>query len=71
MYGNVMLSVTHPQYMFYERKESSVAVRQDLTFEDAYFITDLEFSMDTEYYQLKKWNSKVLNVNQREDIKAT
>ncbi|KAL9037621.1 MAG: hypothetical protein Q9180_003614 [Flavoplaca navasiana] len=42
LYRKVMLFATHPQRMFYEPKGSSVAVRQDLTFEAASYITDLE-----------------------------
>ena len=70
MYRKVMLFVTHPQRMFYEQKGSSVAVRQDLTFEAAYYITDLKVSVNTEYYPSKKWYSKVPTVYQRAKMKA-
>ncbi|KAL8896174.1 MAG: hypothetical protein Q9192_003224, partial [Flavoplaca navasiana] len=55
LYRKVMLFATHPQRMFYEPKGSSVAIRQDLTFEAASYITDLKVSVDIEYYQSKRW----------------
>ena len=70
MYRRVMLFATHPQRMFYEQKGSSVAVRQDLTFEAASYITDLKVSVDIEYYQSKRWYSKVPTVYQRAQMKA-
>ncbi len=56
--------------MFYEPKGSSVAVRQDLTFEAASCIADLKLIMDPEYYQSKKWMSNVPTVFQLGQIKA-
>ena len=65
-----MLFATHPQRMFYERKGSSVAVRQDLTFEATSYITDLKVSVDIQYYQSKRWYSKVPTVYQRTQMRA-
>ncbi|KAL9635971.1 MAG: hypothetical protein Q9204_002423 [Flavoplaca sp. TL-2023a] len=70
LYRKVMLFATHPQRMFHETKGSSVAVRQDLTFEAASYITDLKVSVDIEYYQSKRWYSKVPTVYQRAQMKA-
>ena len=69
-FRKAILFVTHPQRMFYEQKGSSIAVRQDLAFEAASRIADLKLSMNPEYYQSKKWMSKVPTVLQLGQIKA-
>ena len=69
-FRKAILFVTHPQRMFYEQKGSSIAVRQDLAFEAASRIADLKLSMNPEYYQSKKWMSKVPTILQLGQIKA-
>jgi hypothetical protein len=70
MFRKVIFFATHPQRMFYEREGSSVAVRQDLTFEAASCIADLKINMDLKYYQSKRWFSKVPTVYQLAQMKA-
>ena len=70
LFRNVICFATHPQPMFYERQGSSVAVRQDLTFEAASCIADLKVNMDLKYYQSKRWSSKVPTVYQLAQMKA-
>ena len=61
---------THPQRMFYERQGSSIAVRQDPTFEAASCIADLKVNMDLKYNQSRRWFSKVPTVYQLAQMKA-
>ena len=70
LYRKVLLFATHPQRMFYESRGSSIAIRQDPTFEVASYIADLKIDVDIEYYQSKKWYSKVPTVYQRARMKT-
>ena len=70
MFRKVIVFATHPQRMFYEREGSSVAVRQDLTFEAASCIADLKVNMDLKCYESKRWFSKVPTVYQLAQMKA-
>ena len=70
IYRRVMLFAKHPQYVFYKQRGSSVAVRQDLTFEAVFYITNLRVSVDIEYYQSKRWYSKVPTLYQCAKMKA-
>ncbi|KAL8745041.1 MAG: hypothetical protein Q9190_002790 [Brigantiaea leucoxantha] len=69
-YRKIMLFVAHPHRMFYEQRGSLTTIRQDLTFEVASLITSLEISVDTEYYQSKKWYSNMPNASKRALQKA-
>lgn len=70
MFRKVIFFATHPQHMFYEREGSSIAVRQDLTFEAASCIADLKANIDLRYYQSKRWLSKAITVYQLAQMKA-
>lgn len=70
MFRKIIFFATHPQHMFYQQQGSPVAVRQDLTFEAASCVADLKVELDLEYYQLKRWRSKVPTVYDLAQLKA-
>lgn len=69
-FRKVILFASHPQHLFYEKKQSDTLTRQDLTLKAAVSMADPTIQFDPEYHQLRKWRLCTPSIYQLAEQKA-
>jgi len=69
-FRKVILFASHPQHLFYEKRQSHTLTRQDLTLKAAVSMADPTIQFDPEYHQLRKWHLHTPSIYQLAEQKA-
>lgn len=58
-FRSIVVLASHPQYLFYQPKDGSIAKRQDKTLKAAFRIADHTIQFDEDYYRSQKWRDAI------------